>query len=614
MKTILLNLILIIPLILSAQNPAGTNYDQKYLRLEFEVDPAVKYIKGCITYYFEVKSTTDTLSFDMGSGIHVDSILYKNNKLQSTKSNNVLKVQLPYQLSSGTNDSLSIYYQGVPESDGFGSFTVSSHNNVPVMWTLSEPYGAKDWWPCKQSLDDKPDSIDVFIRHPKDYKAASNGLLISETIIGNNIITHWKHRHAIAAYLIAIAITNYASYSHFAHLETGDSVEVLNYIYPESVSYIKNQTSVTPEIIEFFSKKFIDYPFKNEKYGHAQFGWGGGMEHQTISFMGSFGYSIIAHELAHQWFGDYITCASWHDIWLNEGFASYCEGLCLEEGLGDGDWKTWLADEINYVTSAPGGSVYVEDISDENRIFDGRLSYAKGAMVLHLIRGQIGDDAFFNGIRNYLNDPKLQNAYATTNDLRVHFEQTSGKNLSKLFNDWVYGQGYPSYTLSWGQNNDNSFYIEINQTQSHSSVDFFELNLPVQLSGADKDTIIYFNNTENDQEFVLNLDFQVQSVHFDPDFWIISRPAQIVGYKKIAQDQIILAPNPVVDKLLVQTNISDSTVDAKIFDINGRKVRELADIQNPKNFKLDVKDLKQGIFFIVIHSKSGNILKKFIKN
>ncbi len=615
MKTFLLNLFLILPIVLLAQNPAGTNYDQKYLRLEFEVDPAVKYIKGCVTFYYEIINPTDTLSFDMGTGINVDSIIYKGNKLQSTKTGNVLMVQLPNQLSSGVYDSISIYYQGVPESDGFGSFTVSTHNNVPVMWTLSEPYGAKDWWPCKQSLDDKPDSIDVYITHPKEYKAASNGLLISETLIGDNLLTHWKHRHAIAAYLIAIAVTNYETYSHFAHLESGDSVEILNYIYPESVSYIKNQTSVTPEILEFFSKKFIDYPFKNEKYGHAQFGWGGGMEHQTMSFMGSFGYSIIAHELAHQWFGDYITCASWHDIWLNEGFASYCEGLCYENGLGDKNWKLWLADEIDYVTSELGGSVYVNDISDENRIFDGRLSYAKGAMVLHLIRGQIGDDAFFTGIRNYLNDPKLQHAYATTNDLRVHFEQTSGKDLSELFNDWVYGEGYPTYTLSWGQKDDNSFYLEVEQKQSHSSVDFFELKLPVQLSGEGKDTIVYFDNTENNQEFVFNINFKVEKVTFDPNIWIISRPAQIVLYQKVLEsEKVLLAPNPVTDNLLVRTNLPDTAVDVQIFDINGKKVKEFNNIENPHKFKLDLKELQQGIFFIMIDTKSDKIVQKFMKN
>jgi aminopeptidase N len=554
------------------------------------------------------------MSFDMGTGINTDSVLYKGNKLQNSKNKDILTVRLPSTLLKGTYDSLTIYYQGAPESDGFGSFTVSSHNNTPVMWTLSEPYGAKDWWVCKQSLNDKPDSIDVFITHPKQYKAASNGLLISEIPIGENIITHWKHRHAIAAYLIAIAVTDYETYSHFAYLENGDSVEVLNYIYPEDLSYVKVQTAVTPGIIEFFSKKFIDYPFKNEKYGHAQFGWGGGMEHQTMSFMGSFGFGIIAHELAHQWFGDYITCASWHDIWLNEGFATYCEGLCYENGLGDENWRQWIIDKMNYVTSLSDGAVYVEDISNEYRIFDGRLSYAKGAMVLHLIRGQIGDEAFFSAIQNYLNDPKLQNGYAYTKYLQTHFEQTSGKDLTELFNDWVYGQGYPKYSLNWGQTSENMLYLEIEQKQSHTSVDFFELNISVELSGEGKDTILYINNTENNQEFIFKLDFTVDKISFDPDLWIISRPAKISHYKNVGEyDKAILAPNPVNDKLLVRTNLPDSAVKVSIFNINGKKIKEFDSIENPQKFTLDLKELKQGIFFITIDAESEKIVKKFMK-
>ncbi len=600
---------------LYAQTDTRNNYDQTYLRMELKVNPAKKYINGVVTFYFKITENTDLLNFDMGVGINPDSIIYHTNKLTYAKGNNLLSVQLPNELTAGTYDSLSIYYQGIPQSDGFGSFTVSKHDTVPVLWTLSEPYGAKDWWPCKQSLDDKPDSIDIFITHPKQYKAASNGVLISEKPDGENIITHWKHRHAIAAYLVAIAVTNYEAYSDYAHLSSGDSVEVLNYIYPEDLDFIKTQTAVTPEIIEFFSDKFIEYPFKNEKYGHAQFGWGGGMEHQTMSFMGSFGFGIIAHELAHQWFGDYITCGSWHDIWLNEGFATYCEGLCYEHGLGNEDWKDWLSEQIDYVTSESGGTLYVTDVSNEYAIFDGRLSYAKGAMVLHLIRGQIGDNAFFTAIKNYLNDPKLQHGYAYTQDLQKHFEQASGKDLNELFDDWVYKQGFPTYKFSWGQTQDNTFYIEINQKQSHPSVDFFELNIPIQLIGENKDTLVYFNNKVNNEDFVQKLNFKVKKMVFDPDFQIISRPAEIIHYKDFTDDeQVILAPNPVDDELLVRTNLKDSVANVGIFSISGKKIKELENIENPQKFTIDVKELKQGIYFLMLNTKTGKVIKKFMKN
>jgi len=597
-----------------AQNSVGTNYNQSYLRLEFEVDPAVNYIKGVITFYFEITNSTNKLSFDMCSEISVDSILFRNNKLQSSKANTILTVNLPENITTGTNDSLSIYYQGTPAGSGFGSFTTSTHNGTPVMWTLSEPFGAKDWWPCKQSLTDKPDSIDIYITHPSQYKAAANGMLISETIVDNHKITHWKHKHAIAAYLIAIAITNYETYSDYVPLGDNDSIEVLNYVYPEDLDYAKQNTPKVIEIMQLFNKLFIDYPYKNEKYGHAQFGWGGGMEHQTMSFMGNFGFYLIAHELAHQWFGDYITCGSWKDIWLNEGFATYCEGLTIENGLTNDSWDYWKKNKIDYITSRPGGSVYVDDTTSDNRIFDGRLSYTKGGMVLHMIRGQIGDDAFFAAIKNYLTDAELINGFASTQNLQKHFEDESGENLDAFFEDWIYGQGYPLYTLHWGQNENNIGFVQIEQTQSHTSVDFFDLKVPVKFSGEGNDTTLIFNNTENLQEFTWQLDFKVENVQLDPEHWIITKAPVIQYYRTITdEEKLIISPNPVKDKLLVRTK-STNEFNISIFNILGAKVKEYPDTIYPQRFTLDVKELNQGIYFLMMDNETEKIIKKFIKS
>ena len=599
----------------NAQNLAGENYDQKYLRLEFDIDPAVNYVKGGITFYFEITHSTKLLSFDMGAGISVDSIIFRNGKLQSSKENDILTVNLPENITSGTRDSISIYYLGTPSGSGFGSFTTSTHNGTPVMWTLSEPYGAKDWWPCKQVLTDKADSIDIYITHPSQYKAASNGLLISETIVNDKKITHWKHRHPITPYLIAIAVTNYAVYSDFVPLDANNSIEVLNYVYPESLDYAKENTPRVIEIMQLFNSLFIDYPFKDEKYGHAQFGWGGGMEHQTMSFMGNFGFYLIAHELAHQWFGDYITCGSWKDIWLNEGFATYCEGLTIENGLTNDSWDYWKKSKIDYVTSQPGGSVYVNDTTSDNRIFDGRLSYAKGGMVLHMIRGQIGDEAFFTSVNNYLTDSELINGFASTQNLQQHFEAESGEDLNAFFEDWIYGQGYPLYTLHWGQNETNTGFLQIEQTQSHLSVDFFELKVPVKFSGEGQDTILIFNNTENLQEFAWDLNFKAENVQLDPYRWIITKEPVIQNFRTVTNDEkLIISPNPVSDELIVITDSANRFNRLSIFNIMGAKVKEYSDTIFPRRYSIDVKELNQGIYFLMIDNGSEKAIEKFVKN
>jgi aminopeptidase N len=377
----------------------------------------------------------------------------------------------------------------------------------------------------------------------------------------------------------------------------GGTLEILNYVFPENLAVAQSATPDVIEQIQLFDSLFGPYPFADERYGHAQFGWGGGMEHQTMTFMGGWGYELMAHELAHQWFGDAVTCGSWEDIWLNEGFATYMAGLCYEN-LKPQYWRPYKEGRIQNIVSQPGGSVFCTDTTNEGRIFSGRLSYAKGAMVLNTLRWVIGDSAFFAACRNYLEDPGLAYGFAKTPMLQTHMETASGRNLDWFFDDWYYGEGYPSYFISWSQALNLELTVSLFQTQSHPSVSFFELPVPIRFSGAGQDTTIIFDHSFAGQSFSAWPGFAVDSLTFDPDLWIISANNQtLAGLEDaIPAAEVKVYPNPAGEYVRVEIGRA-GTFMVELMDLTGRTLRSV-ELRN--SVEADVKNLPSGIYLLMI--------------
>jgi aminopeptidase N len=537
--------------------------------------------------------------------------------LNFSHNNGILIIDLNQYLPPTQLDSLTVYYHGVPPGTGFGSFAAETHgtNNTPVLWTLSEPYGAKDWWPIKQDLNDKIDSIDIFVKTPALYKVASNGLLMNETVIGFDKITFWKNRYPIASYLVAIAVSDYTIFATQAPLSTGN-LDVVNYVYDESLTDAQNGVGEMINHLIFFDSLFVPYPFMNEKYGHAQFNWGGGMEHQTMSFVGNFSYELLAHELAHQWFGNHITCGSWQDLWLNEGFATYAAGLCYERFSPNLYWKIWKGNQVDFISSSPGGSVFVTDTMDIPRLFDARLTYSKAAMLLHMLRWKIGDDNFFTALRNYQNNPLLSHSYARNIDLKNELEIASGQNLDEFFNDWYWGEGYPSYQLSYDQDNANLISFTLSQSQSHPSVSFFEMPIPVLFKNALHDTTIVFNHTFSGQSFSAQLNFKVDSVIIDPTNWIVCNQNIVTQTHdfSVSNTSLKLFPNPAQEYIVLEAlgNIESIT----IYSIDGKIIKSnyvLTSSQN-KSLLVDIIDLQAGTYGLNIITKENIFNTKFVKH
>lgn len=606
-------------IIFGSTNLNTGNYDVKYQRLEFTVDPNVAFISGDVTSYFEAKENMDEITFELSDNMIVSQVLQRGNTLGFVQNaNDEVVITFPQTQNLGVVDSLTISYSGNPISSGFGSFEQSTHNGDPIIWTLSEPYGAKGWWPCKQDLNDKIDLIDIFVTTPhynasnEEYIAVSNGMEQSQVVNGNVKTTHFRHQYPIPAYLVAIAVTNYEVYSHVVP-NNGNPFDVVNYVYPEDLAYAQANTGVTVDIMTLFANLFEEYPYADEKYGHAQFGWGGGMEHTTVSFMGGFSRGLVAHELAHQWFGNKITCGSWKDIWLNEGFATYLSGLVIEDFDGESSFRAWRSDKINNITSQPNGSVYIpdQDTTNVGRIFSGRLSYNKPSMVLHMLRRKLGDAIFFQGLKDYLSDVNYAYGYAKTPDFIGIMENVSGIDLSEFFDDWIYYEGYPSYTISWDQINTTQVSVTINQTQSHSSVSYFEAPVPLRLHGANNEVLdVVLDNVGDGENFLVDVTFPVALILFDPELHLISKNNSVVLSvdEEFTDSSFFIAPNPVKSNFYIEKPADVTIFGIRIYDNQGRVV-----LESDEEEIISVVSLSSGLHFITFETNKGTIQRTFIK-
>ena len=594
------------------------NYDVIFNRIDLTLnDLTSSALSGEVTTYFKPHSNITSMEFDFTHTVPVQSVTQRGVSLTFSQANNVLTVDFPTTQTAGVLDSLKIVYSGNVPTSGLDSYNVQTHgpNNSPVVFTLSEPYGAKDWWPCKQDLIDKIDSLEVKLHYPatvntENMVGVSNGLLVSETTNAGIKTSVWKSNYPIAAYLVAFAITNYEQFSYNAGISQAFSIT--NYAYAENLA--NAQASNGGEIVSvmnFYEQKFTPYPFRNERYAQVQFGWGGGMEHQTASFIGNFSRSLVAHELAHQWFGDDVTCGSWHDIWINEGFATYSEALVREHLDGQAAFDSWKRGANATITASPGGAVYVQDTTNIWRIFSWRLSYTKGAMVLNMLRLKLGDTDFFQGIQNYVNAKHGQ--YATIPDFKNFLATQSGQNLDEFFADWIYGEGYPTYDITVNETSTaNQFEITVNQTTSDASVPFYEMPLPFSFTDGTNVFNTVLDHTSNGQTFTVDLSFSPTNIAFDPHYDIVK--GQTVLHTTLSTNEMIankfkVYPTPATNSIYIDNNSGNAIENVSIIAMNGQMIKLYKN-----NFQqIDISNLPKGSYFIKIQSQKGSFIQKMIK-
>jgi len=562
--------------------PGDQTIDIKYYKLDLTFSLIPQNLKGIVTVNFKPVSSINQFFLDLNNTMSVDSLAINGTTNSFTHSNN--QIIIPLGSSFGPNDLIStlIYYHGNPAPTGFGSFSFGSHNGSPSVYTLSEPYGASDWFPCKDTPADKADSSDQWITCPADLYAASNGLLTNIVDNGNGTKTYkWKNSYPIAQYLISLAVSNFTVYTNYYKYSPVDSMPIVNHIYPETFSLAKSVLDMTPSMIKIYSDRFGQYPFIKEKYGHAQFGWGGGMEHQTCTSAGSFGELLVSHELAHQWFGDKITCRDWHHIWLNEGFANYCSGLYYEAAYGTGSYFSYMGSEMEQAKSAVG-SIWVQNITDINEIFNNNRSYAKGATVLHMLRGITGDSVFFNILKTYASDSALVYNTAVTEDFQRDAEAVYGQNLNYFFQEWIYGENYPQYGLMWKYNSlsGNLYNVTVNLSQQdNTNPSFFTMPVKIKISTTSGDTLFTVLNNLKTQQFSFIVQGRPTDLNFDPDNYILKSFNLIDIPDDLKLQTFDLKqnyPNPFNPLTNIEFSIPErSLVTIKVYDEIGNEVAEL---------------------------------------
>lgn len=597
-------------------------YDVKYHKLDLGIRNNSKYIEGKVTTKaLVVGPQMNDFVFELHPSLVLDSVKVNGSNTLETTNGTFKECALTTPIPGNTLFTAEIWYHGTPSAsgpaaigEGYSTGTSPSWGNR-VTWTLSQPYSAYEWWPCKQSLNDKIDSVDVWLTVGDSLKAGSNGLLKNITTLpGNKVRYEWKHRYPIDYYLISATTAKYVDYSFYAYpAGMADSVLIQNYIYdnPQTLPFFQQDIDQTKDFIELFAQKFGAYPFEREKYGHCMAPFGGGMEHQTMTSQGNFNFELTSHELGHQWFGDMVTCASWKDIWVNEGFASYLVYIAYENLENLAAARSYMDNAHESAMSEIDGSVYVDDTTNPNRIFSGRLTYDKGNALVHMLRYLVNDDAlFFQGLRNYLQ----AHAYntATGEDVKEALETLSGVSLDNLYEDYYYGEGYPTFSLRYKKSSNGRVYLKLTQTASKPSVTpLFRIPVEIRLMGGGGDTTVRVMSDAPTVFFDFEYSRTVTAAQIDPNQWILNQtgsvlPDNTLEVNEYGTTKIAVYPSPTTDKLTLEGFSQQKRV--QLMTVEGKVLRDFMITQEKQ--VIDLTDLSKGLY--IIHAEEGNY--RFIKN
>jgi aminopeptidase N len=547
---------------------------------------------------------------------------------------------LPEEYSPGDTVLISIYYrrtesENAPERqdtrEGYYYFPAGMQKwgqtaQKTFGYTMSQPNDARAWFPTIDIPSNKS-TLTLRITVDQPTNVVANGT--KESIVNNpdgSVTYTFQHDYPIPPYLTAFTVGDYNEYVSFYEADDGRTIPVASYLFQEDGTWAAPANSLMIDMLGMFEEMFGSYPF--ERYGMIAIEpfLYGGMEHQTISAMRRslfLNERVIAHELAHQWWGNMVTCESWSEIWLNEGFASFSEILYEETVNGPIAARQAL--------TAFAQSYYFEDAAVRYSLYDpppnrlfGTAIYRKGAWVLHMLRMTLGDESFFTALREY--GERHRYATATTASLQHTFEEISGQSLGWFFDQWVYQSGYPVYALDvyiYDKEEDGMVPVSLTLRQLQTNAPpVFTGNVTFTVLYGDGDTTVTFWNSERNQEFLLSLPEVPDTILFDPDLSILHRyeGVSVVDENKSQLPESVVLyqnyPNPFNAVTVIQFSLPERMhVRLRITDFLGRLVEEpVNEIREAGTYShiFDAGDHATGIYFTILDTGDMQKTRKMI--
>ena len=600
-----------------------TSIDIRFYHVSIDVAVHKKYIKGAVEIRFDIlQDNLEQIRLDLHRAFQIDSL--RGSVSTFNFENDELRVTLNRAYSRGESASLHIFYQGEPQLiNDLKGLRYEKHGfNEPVIANLSTPFLAHYWWPCKDGPGDKADSVYVDVTIPdttiRDIPliAVSNGKLERISAENGKKTFYWRERHPIVPYYVNIAIANYTPFRQWSRGGPTKGTPIEYNVFAETQSAAIAGFKNFPEVFDFFTDIFGPYPFKNEKYAMCELGYYGAIEKQTNTIMGGMTedwFGVGVHELAHMWFGDMITCQSWHHGWLNEGFATYAEALWLEHRYGFDIYKRYMQN----IRFFEGGTTYLQKTSDPFQIFIS-IIYNKGAWVLHMLRGVVGDEIFFDILKSYAADPRFRFDHATTKDFQQVCEDISGLDLDVFFDQWIYDEYFPFYEYSyWKMPEENIWNVRIEQIQGElDRRPVFEMPLRIYVHFQDgNDSTLVMMNDQRTQDYSFEFGKSVSEIKLDPDEWVLRkvRLQTIVGNSQHPPKNFWLQnyPNPFNSSTLIRFHTPEQTnINLVVQNMLGQQVRTLLRQKvEPGEHKVrwngsneQGEKLPSGVYFIVLQT------------